>query len=125
MSWIVGIAMTVTSAGSPMALSCTVEGGAKTGLDAKAICARFVEQLSKEAGRSYALVPAAKPSGDGMTVAIRFMGGDTVSATAMLIVAGHARPLETRMISSSDRPLGLDSIGLLARDVARAAARVD
>lgn len=125
MSWIVWLAMSLSGAASPLSLSCTVEGGAKAGLDPKAVCARFVERLSQEAGRSYALVPVAQRSGDGMAVAIRFVGRDTVSATATIIVAGQSRALETRMISSSDRPLGLDSIALLARDVARAAARPD
>jgi hypothetical protein len=60
-----------------------------------------------------------------MTVAIRFVGADTVAADAVVIAGGRSRSVETRMISSSDRSLGLDSIGLLARDVAQAAARSD
>lgn len=125
MSWIVGLAMAVTGAGSPLALSCTVAGGEKAGLDPQAVCARFVEKLSAASGRSYALVPIGQRSGDGMTVAIRFVGADTVAADAVVIAGGRSRSVETRMISSSDRSLGLDSIGLLARDVAQAAARSD
>lgn len=123
MSWFLWLALSMSGAASPLPLSCTVEGGAKAGLDPKAVCAQFVERLSRESGRSYALVPVEKRGGDGMTVAIRFVGADTVAAEATVIAGGRARVLETRMISSSDRPLGLDSIGVLARDVARAAAR--
>ena len=123
MSWIVGLAFAMTGAGSPLALSCTVAGGAKTGLDPQAVCARFVEKLSAASGQAYALVPVGERSGDGMAVTIRFVGRDTVAADAVVIAGGRSRSLETRMISSSDRPLGLDSIGVLARDVAQAAAR--
>ncbi len=123
MSWIVGLAMAMTGAGSPLALSCTVAGGEKAGLDPQAVCARFVEKLSAASGRSYTLVPVGQRSGDGMAVTIRFVGADTAAADAVIITGGRSRSLETRMISSSDRPLGLDSIGALARDVAQAAAR--
>lgn len=125
MSWIVWLAMSVSGAGSPLSVSCTVAGGEKAGLDARAVCARFVEQLSAAAGRPYALVPVGERSGDGMTVALRIVRSDTIAADATVIERGRARSVETRMISSSDRPLGLDSIGLLARDVARAAALSD
>lgn len=123
MSWIVGLVVAMTGAGSPLALSCTVAGGAKADLDPQAVCARFVEKLSAASGRAYALVPVGQRSGDGMAVTIRFVGRDTVAADVVMIADGHSRSLETRMISSSDRPLGLDSIGLLARDVAQAAER--
>jgi hypothetical protein len=125
MSWIVWLAMSVTGTGSPLALSCTVAGAAAAGLDPQAVCTRFVEKLSAAAGRPYALVPVGKRSGDGMTVALRIIRADTVAADVTVIKGGSARAIETRMISSSDRPLGLDSIGLLARDVARAAALSD
>lgn len=104
----------------PMALACRVEGGGKSGLDDHAVCARFAEGLSAASGRSYRLAPAGARIDSGMTVVVRFMGRDTVAAEASLIAAGRAQPLETRMVSTSDRALGLDSIALLARDVARA-----
>lgn len=125
MSWIVWLAMSVSSAGSPLSLSCTVAGGEKAGLDARAVCTRFVEQLSAATGRPYALVPVVQRSGDGMAVALRVVRPDTMAADVTVIERGRARSVETRMISSSDRPLGLDSVGLLARDVARAAALSD
>ncbi len=125
MSWIIWLAMSVSGAGAPLSLSCTVAGGEKAGLDARAVCARFVEQLSAAAGRPYALVPVRQRSGDGMTVSLRVVRSDTMAADVTVIERGRARSVETRMISSSDRPLGLDSIGLLARDVARAAALSD
>lgn len=125
MSWIVWLAMSVTGAGTPLSLSCTVAGGEKAGLDARAVCARFVEQLSAATGRSYALVPVGQRLGDGMTVTLRVVSADTMAADVTVIEDGRARSVETRMISSSDRSLGLDSIGLLARDVARAAALSD
>jgi len=125
MSWIVWLAMSVSGTGAPLSLSCTVAGGEKAGLDARAVCTRFVEQLSAAAGRPYALVPVGQRSGDGMTVALRVVRSDTMAADVTVIERGRARSVETRMISSSDRPLGLDSIGLLARDVARAAALSD
>ncbi len=125
MSWIVWLAMSVSGAGAPLSVSCTVAGGEKAGLDARAVCARFVEQLSAAAGRPYALVPVGERSGDGMTVSLRVVRSDTMAADVTVIERGRARSVETRMISSSDRPLGLDSIGLLARDVARAAALSD
>ncbi|MBA4760691.1 hypothetical protein [Sphingomonas sp.] len=122
MSWIVWLAMSVTGAGTPLSLSCTVSGAAAAGLDPQAMCARFAEKLSAATGRDYALVPVGQRSGDGMTVALRVVRPDTLAADVTVIERGRARSVETRMISSSDRPLGLDSIGLLARDVARAAA---
>ncbi|MDK2768030.1 MAG: hypothetical protein KYX69_09975 [Sphingomonas sp.] len=125
MSWIVWLAMSVSGAGAPLSVSCTVAGGEKAGLDARAVCARFVEQLSAAAARPYALVPVGERSGDGMTVSLRVVRSDTMAADVTVIERGRARSVETRMISSSDRPLGLDSIGLLARDVARAAALSD
>jgi hypothetical protein len=125
MSWIVWLAMSVSGAGAPLSVSCAVAGGEKAGLDARAVCARFVEQLSAAAGRPYALVPVGERSGDGMTVSLRVVRSDTMAADVTVIERGRARSVETRMISSSDRPLGLDSIGLLARDVARAAALSD
>lgn len=110
----------MSGADTPMALVCRVEGGGKSGLDDHAVCARFAEGLSAASGRSYRLVPAAARIDNGMTVVVRFMGRDTVAAEASLIAAGRAQPLETRMVSTSDRALGLDSIALLARDVVRA-----
>ncbi|MFL9840414.1 hypothetical protein ABS767_05510 [Sphingomonas sp. ST-64] len=123
MAAIAWLAMALMGSGSPAALSCTVEGSLKAGLEPQAICRRFAEAMSA-AGRAYVLKPAGSMR-DGVRVAIRFERGDTVSATATIFRGGRAHPLETRLISSSDRPLGLDSIGLLARDVAQAVAKSD
>lgn len=129
MAWVGWLAMVLMGGGgSPVELSCTVEGTSKGGFEARAVCERFAKGLSAAAGRSYALIAADTAPGalrDGVSVTIRFARGETVSATATIIEGGRARPVETRMISSSDRPLGLDSIGLLARDVARAMAKPD